>query len=178
MGERAELSLSLERRAGVVRAPHLASDRLAQPLGQLVQDVSQLVQLTAPNHRLVEALEHRAAERQRTVDDHEDRPAHVESSALVTELHEQVAHERGAFGRPLFEREGMLGPGAVDAKRHDAAVLGGWTPSTISATRSSSASSSASACSVACTNLRETAERLVAAALPVTAPPTGSSPTW
>jgi hypothetical protein len=62
-GQRSELGLGSQRGLGVIGAAHPGGHHGAQFLGQLVPHVSDLVELAATDHRPVEHVAHRAAQR-------------------------------------------------------------------------------------------------------------------
>ena len=60
-GQCLKLRLGIQGRGGMVGDPHATLDRAAQPLGELVADVSDLVLLASGEHGMVEQVEHGAA---------------------------------------------------------------------------------------------------------------------
>jgi len=73
-GQRGQLRLGVQGGGGVVGSVHAVLDRAAQPLGQLVTDVSELMLLASGDDRLVEDVQDRAARCLGAVDDPQDRP--------------------------------------------------------------------------------------------------------
>lgn len=177
LGQFLELGRGVQRRVGVVGTPHPRLDRAAQPLGQVIPHVADLVELAALDHRLVEDLADGLGEGFGPVDDHQDRASGVQ--AALAQPDEQAAHHGGVLRRALHQRERMLDPVGVDAQRHDAQVLAEAHP--VDHQRHQvhlvqRASSSASAVLVAATNRRDTADFEVLVAVSLTCSPTGSRP--
>jgi hypothetical protein len=135
--------------------------------------------LAAGDHRAVEHVQDRAAQRLRPVEHHQDRASHVQAS--LPQPDDQVGDQGGVLRRALDQRQRVLGPVDADPERDHAGVLPKCTPSIRSATRSSpdrsTASNSARAVSVLATNRRDTAEREVLVAAVSVRAPTGPSPT-
>jgi hypothetical protein len=63
----------------VVGGAHAVLDRAAQPLGQLVAEVADLVLLASGDDRVVEHVGDRAAQRLGAVDDTQDRSGRVQA---------------------------------------------------------------------------------------------------
>ncbi len=105
----------------MVGGAHATLDRAAQPLGQLVADVSDLVLLASGDDGMVEHVQHRAAQRLGAVDDHQDRPGGVQ--ATLAQPSEQLAGQGGVLGGALHQRQRMLGAVQVDAEGDHAGVL-------------------------------------------------------
>ena len=145
----------------------------------MVFHVSDLVQLAALDHRVIEHVDHGLAQRLGPVDPDQHRAGHVQ--APLPQAHQQVGDQGRVLRRALHQRQRMLVALDADAQRHDAARLGEVhavdhqrdqiQPGQIRD------SSSASAVSVIATNRRETADLLVAEDVSATCSPTGSSPT-
>ena len=108
--------------AGVVGVGHPASDTAAKSLRQMVFHISDLVQLAALDHRMVEHVDHGLAQRLGPVDADQHRAGHVQ--APLPQVHQQVGDQGGVLRRALHQRQRMLVPVDVDAQRHDAARLG------------------------------------------------------
>ena len=78
-GQGQQRGLGLQRRVGVVGVGHPASDSAAKSLRQMVFHVSDLVQLAAMDHRVVEHVEHRLAQRLGPVEADQDRAGDVQA---------------------------------------------------------------------------------------------------
>jgi hypothetical protein len=74
------------------------------------------------DHRVVEHVGHRAAQRLGAVDHHQDRPGHLK--AAVAQASQQVTHHRGVLGGALGQGERDLGAVDGDAEGDHAGVLG------------------------------------------------------
>jgi len=120
-GQRQQLGFGVQRGGGVVGGAHAVLDRTAQPLGQLVTDVSELVLLASGDHGMVEDVGNRAAQRLGAVQDAQDRPGHLQ--ATLAQPHQQVTGQGGVLGGALHQRQRVLGPVDGDPQRHHAAVL-------------------------------------------------------
>jgi len=80
------------------------------------------VDLTSLDTRRVsEGLHHRAPQRLRAVDDHEDRPVGPQAATLQIAQH-PLANRR-IFGRSVPEPEWVFLTGRVDPERHDQTAL-------------------------------------------------------
>ena len=147
----------------MVGVRHPATHTAAKTLRQLIIDVSDLVELATLDHRMVEHVDDRLAQRLGPVDADQDRAGDVQ--AALAQAHQQLGDQGGVLGDPSTKASGCLVPSMPipsATTQHGSAKC---TPSIINATRSSpdrsAASSSASAVSVAATNRRETADLLV-----------------
>src|SRR5258705_11174691 len=145
----------------------------------MVFHISDLVQLAALDHRVIEHVDHGLAQRLGPVDPDEHRAGHVQ--APFTQVPQQVDHQRRVLRRALHQRPRVLDPVDTDTEATTQQDWAKCTPSIINATRSSPdrscESSSARAVSVIATKRRETADLLVAEYVSVTCCPTGSRPT-
>ena len=88
----------------------------------MVFHISDLVQLTALDHRVIEHIEHRRAQRLGPVDPDEHRTGDVQ--APLPQVHQQPADQRGVLRRALHQRQRVLGALDVNAHRDDTAGLG------------------------------------------------------
>jgi hypothetical protein len=80
------------------------------------------VQLAALDHRVVEHVGNRAAQRLGAIDHHQDRPSHLQ--AALPQPDQQLAHHVSVLGGALDQPERDLGAVDGDAKRDHTAVLG------------------------------------------------------
>jgi hypothetical protein len=117
-----QLGLGHQRVGVVVGATHPLGDGGGHRVGQPVRDVAELVELAALDHRVVEHLQHRAAERLGAVDHHQDRPGHLQPT--LAQPDQQVTHHRGVLGGALGQGERDLGAVDGDAEGDHPGVLG------------------------------------------------------
>jgi hypothetical protein len=178
-GQRLKLRLGVQGRGSMVGDPHATLDRAAQPLGELVADVAELVLLASGEHGMVEHVEHGAAQRLGPVQHAQDRPGWIQ--AALAQPDQSLAGQGGVLGGALHQGQGVLGPSTPMPNATTQVCSPKCTPSISNATRSnplrSALMSSARAVWVMATNRRETAEREVPDAACSTPTPTGSSPT-
>jgi hypothetical protein len=120
-GQRQQSRLGVQRGGGVVGGAHAVLDRAAQPLGQLVADVAELMQLAPGEHGMVEHVQNGPAQRLGAVQDAQDRLGCVQ--AALPQPYQQVAGQGGVLGGALDQRQRVLGPVDGDPQRHHAAVL-------------------------------------------------------
>src|SRR3954452_15360228 len=143
----------------------------------MIFDIAHLVELAAADHGVVEHLLDRRGEGLGAVQDGQDRPGHVQTT--IAQPDQQATDQGGVLRRSLDQRHRMLHTVDPYPQSDHTQVVGKCTPSIMIATRSSpdrsAASRSASACSVLATNLRDTADLLVAEASSSTPWPTGSN---
>jgi hypothetical protein len=90
-----QLGLGDQRVGVVVGATHPLGDGGGHRVGQPVRDVAELVELAALDHRVVEHLEHHAAQRLGAVDHHQDRPGHLQPT--LAQPDQQVTRHRGVL---------------------------------------------------------------------------------
>ena len=160
------------------RAGQASVDAATLGLWQVLGDVAALVHGAALDQReLTEHAANRRGQRLGAVDDHQQPPGGVQTSAL--EVGEQVAHHGGVLGRTLPQPTGSLAPSAKIASATTQQRSATWMPSSSSAAMCSCdrsrANSSSSALAVSATNRREIADLDVALAVCWTTSPTGSA---
>ena len=78
-GQGQQGGLGLQRRVGVVGVGHPAADTAAKSLRQMVFHISDLVQLAALDHRVIEHVDHGLAQRLGPVDPDQHRAGHVQA---------------------------------------------------------------------------------------------------
>jgi hypothetical protein len=88
----------------------------------MVFHLSDLVQLTALDHRTVEHVEHRLTQRLGPVDPDEHRASDVQ--APLPQAHQQVGDQGGVLRRALHQRQRVLVALDVNAQRDDTAGFG------------------------------------------------------
>jgi hypothetical protein len=79
------------------------------------------VELAALDHRVVEHVVHRAAQRLGAVDHDQDRAGDVQ--AALAQPDDQVTDQGGVLGRALDQRQRVLGAVDADTERDHAGVL-------------------------------------------------------
>jgi hypothetical protein len=120
-GEGEQLRFGVQGGRSVVDGAHAMLDRAAQPLGQLVADVSELVLLASGEHGVVEHVEHGPAQRLGAVQHAQDRTGDLQTA--LPQPHQQLTGQGGVLGGALHQRQRVLGPVDADAERDHAAVL-------------------------------------------------------
>jgi hypothetical protein len=80
------------------------------------------MQLAALDHRVIEHIEHRLAQRLGAVQADQHRADHVQTP--LPQADEQAGDQGGVLRGALHQRQGMLVALDVNAQRHDAARLG------------------------------------------------------
>src|SRR6266487_3794646 len=120
-GQLGQQSLGLDRRGGVVGLAHPPLGDGAQPFGQLVPDIFDLVLLTSLDERLAGDVPDGAREGLGAIEDGEDGPGDIQ--AALAQPGDQVGDQGGVLGRAFLDGQRVLGPLNVDAERDDAGVL-------------------------------------------------------
>ena len=116
----------------VLGATHPLGDGRGHRVGQPVTDVAELVELAALDDRVVEHVEHRAAQRLGAVDHHQDRPGDLK--ATLAQPHQQVTDDGGVLGGAFGQGEGDLVPSMVLPSATTQVWSATRIPSTMSAT--------------------------------------------
>jgi hypothetical protein len=121
-GQRLQLGLGDQRVGVAVGGPHPLGHGGGDGVGEPVGHIAQLMQLAALNDGVIEHVGDRAPQRLGAVEDHQQRPGHLESA--VAQAGQQVTHHGGVLGGALGQGERDLGAVQGDPEGDHTGVLG------------------------------------------------------
>jgi hypothetical protein len=100
-------------------------DRAAQPLGQLVADVADLVLLASGQHGMIEHVQHGPAQRLGAVQHKQDRPGDIQ--AALTQPDQQLPGQGGVLGGTLDQGQRCLVPSMAMPRATTQQCSAKWT---------------------------------------------------